>query len=458
VFVSFRWGTKVRGFVFNKPSSTSLPVPGVAYHKWSKSYLGYGKSYVRCYTTINNIARGLNFIPSSGKKLKQRVMSAKNSNEGRVIRRALVMLVKSTPMSPAYDSFVKAGREVNKSRRQKGKNNSRPYDVSMCIGKMMCAGIDTFDQLAMGACIPDGNVTASVRCFIKQQVNITIGTAGIGFCHFFTTLANNSVAFVHTTGSFTGTDTSWLSANNTEAPGIVVNSIPTPFDINDLVLSGGSKPNVSARIVAAGFSFRYTGKEVDKSGQAYVYTNPAHMSALSYADDDLGTDIPNTLGHLARNVETFIVETSREDTHVPLFPVSESELQYASGNDLVSGGSAGTAVIYPWSRGAFNQPNNFTYNKNGYNAGIATTTLFILESPGTTYTVNYGQHMEVVGQGVQAFSKIQSESDPVGVRDLMAASTHFQLNRRRVPGANVKAEFLRSISDVQAMRKVKYRG
>jgi hypothetical protein len=385
-------------------------------------------------------------------------MAAKNSNEGRVVRRALDMLVKSTPMSPAYDSFVKAGREVNKQRRQKGKPKSRPFDVSMCIGKMMCAGCDTFDQLAMGACVPDGNVTASVRCFIKQQVNITIGTAGIGFCHFFVPLANDAVAFVHTTGTFTGTDTSWLSANNTLLTGVTVNSIPTPFDTLDLTIGGGAKPNISARVVAGGFSFRYTGKEIDKSGQAYVYTHPAHMSALSYTDNNLGADVPNTLGHLARNVEAFIVETSREDTHIPLFPVSESELQYATGNDLIAGGSAGTALIYPWSRGAYNQPNNYYFSTAGYNAGVATTTLFILGTPGTTYTINYGQHMEAVGQGVQAFSKIPSESDPVGVRDLMAASTHFQLNRKRIPGGNAKSEFLKSIAEVQAMRRVKYRG
>lgn len=369
-------------------------------------------------------------------------------------------MIKSTPISPAYDKFVKAGRSVNSSKRaQKNKPPKPKVDISMCIGKFMLAGTDTFNQKAMGACIPDGNNIASVRSFVKRQISVVIGTAGVGFIHFFHPLANDAPAFVVTNSSFAGTTVQWLSADNALITGCQIDqTLNTPFESDDLCKGADSidsRSGVQGRIVAAGASFRYTGKEIDRAGQVYAYTNPTHDSSASYINL-ANVEVIYSGPTYAANVETLIVEAAREDTHIPMFPVEEQELEY-SNEDFGSS----SQIIYPWSGGARVQPGGYSYTFTtpttvSHRVGIPTTTIVFQGTAGSSYLVNYGQHMEFAGIGVNAFSKFPAESDPVGVRDLMGASAHFQLNRKRQPGVNANVEFMGAIREVQNARARKF--
>ena len=162
----------------------------------------------------------------------QQVRSAKSSKPGRVARRAVDMLLKQTAISPVYSTIVKAGRGANKPRKRNQANIPR-NSISMCCGKFMLAGVDTFSQVAQGACIPDGSVSDSVRCYVKKQVLVTIGTNGIGFCHFFHSLANDAVSTVTTMGGYTGNNCQWLQASGNFPlaliPGVEVGYLQTAF-------------------------------------------------------------------------------------------------------------------------------------------------------------------------------------------------------------------------------------
>lgn len=385
----------------------------------------------------------------------QQVRSAKSSKGGRTARRAVDMLLKQTPISPAYSTIVKAGRMASKPRKNKKNNPSK--SISMCCGKFMLAGTDTFSQAAMNACIPDGSVSDSVRCFVKKQILVTIGTAGVGFCHFFHSIANDGVSTVSTDNTFTGTTAQWMALAGAIpvclVPGVTVGVLPTAYTSAQLLAGWGANDDraaYSVRIVAAGASFRYTGKEIDRGGQVYCYTHPLHNSAIS---SFVGAfEVVNTGAVLAGYSETLIVEASREDTHVPMFPVSDNELEYSGETSTQQ-----TDMIYPWSQGAYLQPGSFTASDYyGTRVGIPTTTCMFYGTPGSTYAITYGQHMEVVGLGVAAFSKAPAESDPVGVKDIMAASTRFQLNRKREPGVDPVREFKNAISGIQSDRAVRY--
>lgn len=387
-------------------------------------------------------------------KLMQQVRSAKSSKSGRVARRAVDMMLKSTAISPAYSTIVKAGRSVNRSRRNKG-SRKQNVSISMCVGKFMLAGTNPFHQGAQGACIPDGNVASSVRCFVRRQITVTVGTAGLGFCHFFAPLASDGVLAVCSNATFAGGNGQFLTAGNTFAvgtSGISVN-LPTAFDSGDLktgYAANDDRAAFNARIVAAGFSFRYTGKEIDRAGQVYVYTQPLHNSSASVYNVG-GTEVVAGQSELSQYLETMIVESAREDTHIPLFPVSDVELEY-------SGESSASIpqLLYPWSQGATRQPGGFEFQDAGSNnVGVPTTTMIIIGTPGSTYLINYGQHMEVIGPGVAAFSKMPAESDAVGVKDVMGATTRFQLTRLREPGVDATAEFKKAIASVQKDRSVR---
>lgn len=388
----------------------------------------------------------------------QNVRSAKSSKTGRVARRAMDMLLKQTAISPAYSTIVAAGRQAKKKKKKNGSNSNSSKSVSMCTGKFMLASIDTFGQTAMGACVPDGTVSASVRSFVKKQIVVTVGTNNIGFCHFFHCLGNDGISTISTNAGFTGTNAQWCVGGGTInlviSPGLDVGNLATPFSQAQLTTgqSAGTDDRAAynARIVGAGFSFRYSGKEIDRAGQCYVYTHPTHNSALSTFSG--ATEVISNPAVLAQYSETMIVESSREDTHIPCFPVADGELEYSGETSINS-----TQLLYPYSQGASLQPGGFAVNDSvGNRIGIATTTFMVVGTPGTTYTINYGQHMEVIGLGVQAFSRMPSDSDPVGVKDVFAASTRFQLNRVREPGADPVKEFKSALSAIQRDRAVRY--
>lgn len=369
------------------------------------------------------------------------------------------LMIKSTPVSTAYDAFVKAGRKVNQVKRSvKPKKSKGKANISMCIGKMMLAGTNTFSQMAMGACIPDGNTIASIRSFVKRQITVVIGTNGVGFLHCFHPLQNGGIAFASTQTTFTGLNGAWLSADNTLAVGVTTHTLSTPYESGDFTNGWSnidSRAAIAGRIVGAGMTIRYTGKEIDRAGQIYAYTQPVHESSASGRDLN-GTEVIFGQGEYAAFVETFICETAREDTCIPMFPMDDQELEFS--NDSAHNT---TGILYPWSSGANIQPGGFHYTPPLPAAqdrvGIPTTTVLFVGTPGSSFVINYGQHMEFVGLGTNGFSKFPSESDPVGVRDLVGAAAHFALNRRRAPGANATNEFQASIKAIQDSRASRFR-
>lgn len=378
--------------------------------------------------------------------------AAAKSKNGKAVRRAVDMMVRSTALAPSYNVLSQAVKPKRKGNRNKTPGKS---SISMCVGKMLYAGLDTFSQMAQGACIPDGSSVSSVRSSIRQQLYIGVGTQGIGFCHFFVPLASDALAAVSTLVTFTGTDCRWLTANNTINPvGIATTSLALPATASQLLTGNfqlDDRPGFSGRVVAAGYTFRYTGKEIDRGGQVYSYTHPQHQSSGSMFDSSGGEVIFNG-PNLAQFLETHIVETAREETTIPLFPTSERETDY-SNMDATSQ----VNVVYPWSAGADRQPNGFTYltGSNNCNCGIPVSTLIIVGTPGTQYTINYGQHMEYIGQGVRGFSKLPAESDPVGVQDLMSAYSRFSVNRQREAGVNPLPEFKRALKEIQSSRNIR---
>lgn len=386
----------------------------------------------------------------------QQVRSAKSSQSGRVARRAVDMLLKQTAVSPAYSNVVAAGRAANKSKRKKNNKKRPSVSLSACAGKFMLAGTNPFAQEAMGACIPDGNVASSVRCFVRRQMTVTIGTNGFGYCHLFMPLASDGCLAICSTATFTGNQAEYLSANNTYIPGTTTNTLtlPTAFTAAQLLngyTQADDRAAFNARIVAAGFSFRYTGTELNRSGQVYVYTHPLHNSSGSVFTAS-GTEVIATGASLSQYLETLIVEAAREDTHIPLFPINENEMDYAG-----EAASSATQLLYPWSQGANKHPGGFTFLDVGGNyIGIPTTTVVFIGTAGTTYLINYGQHMEAIGPGVSAFSKSPAESDPVGVKDVVGAMSRYQLSRAREPGVDCTSEFKRAVTKVQADRSTRF--
>ncbi len=383
-------------------------------------------------------------------KVRRNLNAASKTQGGKLARRLAEMAINMSPVSSAYRTVKDTARVV----RKKQPKNNPAKSISMCGAKFMLAGCDPFSTRAMGACIPDGSVVDSVRGFAKNQIYVSVGTNGIGWAMFMPSNASDAPSCVYTNASFTGTTTSWLSANNTLETGVALAFTNTAFGVDNLTYGAGlGSDNVyaSARLVAAGITFRYTGKEIDRAGQVYAYMTPSHTSTCS-ALDVAGADGSFTVGSLASFTETLIVEPSRVQTTIPLFPVNVNELDFSSNEYDSSNASGNTGIVYPWSEGSYTQNNNFYYNTGKVRVGIPICTIMFLGTAGSTYIIEYGQHTEYTGKGVNSFAKAPADSDPDSVRDVMAAQSRFINGRARDAGVDPVREYKKYIAEVQSAR------
>ncbi len=391
------------------------------------------------------------FPNKSISKVRRNLNAASKTQAGKMARRLAEMAINMSPASASYRTVKETARVV----RRKNKPQKESKSISMCGAKFMLAGTDPFATRSMGACIPDGSVVDSVRGFAKTQVNVTIGTAGIGFVQFSPSNAFDAPSIIYTLATFTGNSTQWLSANNTLTVGVDIAYNTTSAATSNLI-NGGSvgsaRELMSARLVAAGVTFRYTGKEIDRAGQVYAYTSPSHNSASSTVDAN-GNDLPFTSGLLASFTETLIVEPSRVATTIPLFPVNVAELDF-SNNENDSGSVAGnTGIIYPWSDQSYLQPGGFHYTGiSGIYVGQPVLTIMFQGTPGSSYICEYGQHTEYIGRAVNSYAKQPADSDPDSVRDIMAAQSRFVNGRARDAGVDPVKEYKKFIVEVQSAR------
>lgn len=226
--------------------------------------------------------------------------------------------------------IVKVSKPLSKKKKVKAKvksignsNTLRPK-LSMCAEEYVCALEDPFNCSAT-ACVPTYPSFPSRKMIAFAKGTLTVGTAGVGFLFSNGTLANDQNAGWYTTSTFAGTTLSTGAAG--------VNAISLNGDYNNSAY--GSTPGfIQSRMVGFGIRVRYTGTELNRSGEIRVLEEPFHLSlsgtsAASFDAYDKSRKF----------------QVNRQWTAVTYHPVFPSDLDYtASDNPVGTNGFLGILI------------------------------------------------------------------------------------------------------------------
>lgn len=371
-------------------------------------------------------------------------------NVGRSSKKAVRVIDDVFSMNPDLVSMAGLNRTA---MAVKSIRNVIAPKVSPCLKKWYSCLTSPFSQDAMGACIPSGDTHSSQRAFGFMRFDFTIGTNKVGWVAISPNVSNNAPQVYYTNELFSGTDLSILTANNIYSIG--VSSLAAgnlPFPSSFFTAPTTTESSCQGRIVGGGIRVQYTGKTVDQAGLSYFYTDPQHITAINApVNSNLVTMNAALLGTYQ---ETIIKPVSREPCENTLAPMTQLELEYFTPIGRSSIDSA--KDTYPWGETTFFN-NGFTTNaasSGGSSIGIqcaCPVSVFYVSgaTPGTTFHVEYGLHVEYVGRASEG-QRMPADSDPVGVQNMMAAISRATIAEGGSRTTNFPLRLKKSYADVVA--------
>ncbi len=178
--------------------------------------------------------------------------------------------------NPGLASFVDkklssvVGQKVNSVRKvsQARKLVNKTVDIGLLWADMVYR---PFGRYRPKIGLPFYNVSPSLTTRFYSTITGTIGTAGVGWVAIRASLANDNALGRYTTATYTGT------TFDSGAVG-VVGITPSTLPYDAATLSGGT---VKARPVACGVKAWYSGQARLRSGNWYVFRDPAMASVAT---------------------------------------------------------------------------------------------------------------------------------------------------------------------------------
>lgn len=215
---------------------------------------------------------------------------------------------------------------------RKRQPESKQAALPACTLKYALAISDPMSPAARGACVPFGsNASQKVTALIRFDTKF--GTNGIAAFLAAPCTASNLPSVYYTTEDYTGTSSTdlfpWASSGSQATPAILKVGWSSaghngPYRAADLADLGATladtaanMPQISARIVSAGYRVQYTGTTLNESGMFTCLQDPAH-GCLS------GQDIAS----IQTTADTMVEGLSRAPCTLRMHGVEEDEMEF----------------------------------------------------------------------------------------------------------------------------------
>lgn len=244
-------------------------------------------------------------------------------------------------------------------------------------------------------------------------------------------MANDSNCAYYTSSAFTGTTCNILTASNVFVPGvneITMGNLPyNQGNMTNSQASGGL--SCTGRIVSAGARITYTGTTMNESGTYAIFADPTHQNVIITAT------APSAIGSVANGD---VCGTTRNPCTLSLFPVSPLETQYSS--EIMT--SQTLPLTHPFCNNEDQMATGgaFVRAVGGFNQGCPVAVMFVSGVAGSTYLVEYIQHIEYAGLNTAA-SVTPTESDQAGFEMVTAAA-------QRIPQIKMSSSPTRSMASM----------
>jgi len=326
----------------------------------------------------------VNSVTFSNQKLTKQ---QKEQKYQQYVRRHTMQMNREKVLVPLIPRTVK-----NKQRTQVKKMPIQQSKIkfSDCLLRYAQASIDPFSNIVNMPCIPDTISTPSYKFKSFVDVDMTVGTGGVGFAVFnpWTMVANN-FAFNLTTSDYpvVVTESTYTSGSYTWGSADITAGDVTGYNSNS-EFTGIQIQAGAYRLVAAGIQSEYTGQLLNQSG---VITT-IQWDGLKF--------IPQVdIGIIRTNHRTQVCANARENRCYARYePTSSSNFDYADVDNYMS--SINHAII-----------GNYYYPIGIFVSGA---------TPGITFRIRAVAFFEL--QLLQA-PVTPSDSDPIGFAAFQSART-----------------------------------
>lgn len=289
-----------------------------------------------------------------------------------------------------------------------------PLSLSKAALRYLIALTNGFHPSAFGITQIASDVGFSYPCTSVNRLDLTIGTAGVGWLLVCPSVANDTISAMYTTNTFTGSLASPLSAANTFNTGVAIIANATLPFASTAFTQRGSAESVTGRIVAVHARVQYTGTTMNQGGLLYCYADPNHQSTSGMAITDV-SQFP----------QTDVINVERKYCDIIAHAIAPAEIEFPVSSPL----STGTLNVYPYSTADNNYatgylgPTNFTVatGASGVLAGIPIMIVMATGLPGNTFHVDIATHVEYTGIGAAA-NQTPCMVDVAGAHRVLQAS------------------------------------
>lgn len=286
-----------------------------------------------------------------------------------------------------------------------------------------------FHQRVKGIGTPRPGSMPSFKITVFTRGTGKIGQQGVGYVYAMPCLASDRAVMAVTTSAYNydklaqfGNDISvFTQTGNTFSPrSVYIPSIPY---VNATLDSS----DVEGRIVSCSLRMRYTGTELNRSGNFYCYVDPdfrqiiggSHTSTSAPAVEGWSVDVMSSMD----SAEIFPVN-NRTEARIVWIPPESNMYDYPVTNATT------LRKVYPFSN-AQAQFDSATSSSAG--------AIMITGVAGETFYYEYVQHMEYTGRLVPQSQLTESYSDILGFDTLQCALTRGQRNAAANEGGVTKS-------------------
>jgi len=274
---------------------------------------------------------------------------------------------------------VGRSKQAEKPFRGGGVLNTSYSSFSQCTKDYATAIIDPW-ACARPPCVPDNITLPSFKFGVRARSTFVVGTAGLGYVYVNPYLSYSDI-------DYSGGFTTATFAQNVCVPSGLTNGVSGFFNDSPFVHSNFAPGTNQSRLVGCGVRARYTGTEINRSGQVLCFRTPTNNNVFGG---------PNpTEAQLLSFKETSTNPVDREWHYSIYRPSVAADLAYNNPVNLAGNDALLLAVF-----GA---------------------------QPGQSFEFDYVAWFEVVGNNLPNLTR--SHSDPIGMSAVSMAMPSVQPTR-----------------------------